>query len=190
MSDTLREQIEQLVGQMRATTRHSTRIPSEWVVAWAAKLSALVLVGHGKGEPIDIVAMRANLHATFNGGHETPETIRAFHHGMDTVCNVLDAKQNGQGTNGIFPDTDADLQAWAEWNEKQPPAVKGAAVVPPPSPAVQDWMPKRTAQELAAALRERAARMTGERWELTANVAMMREAADLLAPPSPEEETP
>jgi NMD protein affecting ribosome stability and mRNA decay len=54
-------------------------------------------------ERIDVEAMRANLHATFNGGWQDPETIRAFHHGMDTVCNVLNAHQLGDGTNGILP---------------------------------------------------------------------------------------
>jgi hypothetical protein len=53
---------------------------------------------------IDIEAMRANLHATFNGGWGGVEALRAFHHGMDTVCNVLAAKQDGKGTNGIFPE--------------------------------------------------------------------------------------
>lgn len=62
---------------------------------------------HGDQPPaetaLDVESMRGNLHATFNGGHQTPETIRAFHHGMDTVCNVLVAKQKGEGTNGILP---------------------------------------------------------------------------------------
>lgn len=52
---------------------------------------------------IDVEAMRANLHATFNGGHREPETIGAFHHGMDTVCNVLDSYQKRESTNGILP---------------------------------------------------------------------------------------
>jgi hypothetical protein len=42
-------------------------------------------------------------------------------------------------------------------------------------------LPKRTAAELAIALRERADRLTGEPWEVPATAAMMREAADLLA---------
>lgn len=41
-------------------------------------------------------------------------------------------------------------------------------------------LPKRTAIELAQALRERAALLSGEAWETPATVAMMREAADML----------
>lgn len=48
-------------------------------------------------------ARALNLHATFNGGHEDEGRRRAFHHGMDTVCNVLAAHQRGDGTNGILP---------------------------------------------------------------------------------------
>lgn len=53
--------------------------------------------------PIDVEQMRANLHATFNGGHHEEATRSAFHHGMDTVCNVLEAHQKGEHTNGILP---------------------------------------------------------------------------------------
>jgi len=53
---------------------------------------------------LNIEHMRANLHATFNGGHhENEAAMAAFHHGMDTVCNVLDAYQKGEQTNGILP---------------------------------------------------------------------------------------
>lgn len=57
---------------------------------------------------LDVEAMRTNLHATFNGGHQTPEAIKAFHHGMDTVCNVLEAQQQGKGTNSILPPASSD----------------------------------------------------------------------------------
>jgi len=33
--------------------------------------------------------LRMYCHATFNGGHHTEPAHGAFHHGMDTVCNVL-----------------------------------------------------------------------------------------------------
>lgn len=42
-------------------------------------------------------------------------------------------------------------------------------------------LPKRTAQELARDLRQRADRLTGAAWEAPATAAMMREAADMLA---------
>lgn len=58
---------------------------------------------------IDVEQMRGNLHATFNGGWQEPETIRAFHHGMDTVCNVLERYFNGEQTNGILPDSPAPV---------------------------------------------------------------------------------
>jgi hypothetical protein len=37
--------------------------------------------------------IRANCHATYNGGHREESSLEAFHHGMDTICNVLG---NGQ----------------------------------------------------------------------------------------------
>lgn len=52
---------------------------------------------------VDVEAMRVNLHATFNGGHHDEPARRAFHHGMDTVCNVLAAHQKREQTNGILP---------------------------------------------------------------------------------------
>ena len=55
-------------------------------------------------EPFDVDVMRANLHATFNGGHQEPATIAAFHHGMDTVCNVLADHIKGGRANGIRPE--------------------------------------------------------------------------------------
>jgi hypothetical protein len=55
-------------------------------------------------QPIDVEAMRAQLHATFNGGwHGNDDGMKAFHHGMDTVCNVLAAHQKRESTNGILP---------------------------------------------------------------------------------------
>lgn len=39
---------------------------------------------------------REEFHATFNGGHHDDATRRAFHHGMDTVFNALDAA-SGEG---------------------------------------------------------------------------------------------
>jgi hypothetical protein len=42
-------------------------------------------------------------------------------------------------------------------------------------------LPKRTAKELARDLRTRAGYLSGEKWEIPATGAMMREAADLLA---------
>lgn len=71
---------------------------------------------------IDVEAMRANLHATFNGGHHDKPEHSAFHHGMDTVCNVLAAKQKGQQTNGILPTDDAGAGG-----EKRPQAAHLAA---------------------------------------------------------------
>jgi hypothetical protein len=71
------------------------------VAEYASQLSAASLPSGW--QPIDVEAMRANLHATFNGGHQKQDTIRAFHHGMDTVCNVLAAYQKREQTNGILP---------------------------------------------------------------------------------------
>lgn len=72
----------------------------------ALKLALRALAGQhvtdAQRQRIDVEAMRANLHATFNGGHESRETIRAFHHGLDTVCNVLAAYQKGERTNGVI----------------------------------------------------------------------------------------
>lgn len=35
--------------------------------------------------------LRVGFHATYGGGHRSPETIEAFHHGMDTVINSMQA---------------------------------------------------------------------------------------------------
>lgn len=40
-------------------------------------------------EMSNIEAIRGGCHATYNGGHHEEQTRKAFHHGMDTVCNVL-----------------------------------------------------------------------------------------------------
>jgi len=53
---------------------------------------------------IDVEQMRENLHATFSGGHHGNQAaLEAFHHGMDTVCNVLAAYQKSESTNMILP---------------------------------------------------------------------------------------
>jgi hypothetical protein len=39
---------------------------------------------------------RDSLHATFDGGHHEKETNKAFHHGMDTVFNCIDAEVKGE----------------------------------------------------------------------------------------------
>jgi hypothetical protein len=53
---------------------------------------------------LDVEALRANLHATFNGGwHHSDDGMQAFHHGMDTVCNVLADKQKGGNANRVWP---------------------------------------------------------------------------------------
>lgn len=71
--------------------------------------------------PFDVAALRANLHATFNGGHHTEETISAFHHGMDTVCNVITDWQNGGTGNGVLPKAepppvfDAVMKLFKDW---------------------------------------------------------------------------
>lgn len=45
-----------------------------------------------------VEGLRENCHATFNGGwHGNADGMRAFHHGMDTVCNVLDDKLSALG---------------------------------------------------------------------------------------------
>lgn len=54
-------------------------------------------------EALNIERMRANLHATFNGGWQNEREIEAFHHGMDTVCNVLESHLKGEQTNWILP---------------------------------------------------------------------------------------
>lgn len=36
-------------------------------------------------------AFRESLHGTYSGGHHYDGHYEAFHHGMDTVCNVLEA---------------------------------------------------------------------------------------------------
>src|SRR5678815_4092758 len=46
--------------------------------------------GRQQAEQVDVEAFRANLHATYNGGwHGNEDGMKAFHHGMDTVCNAL-----------------------------------------------------------------------------------------------------
>jgi hypothetical protein len=35
--------------------------------------------------------LRENAHGNYNGGHHDDVPREAFHHGMDTICNVLDA---------------------------------------------------------------------------------------------------
>ncbi len=52
---------------------------------------------------LDVEAIRGNCHMTFNGGHQDEATISAFHHGMDTVCNVLADHLKGGFANGIIP---------------------------------------------------------------------------------------
>jgi predicted RNase H-like nuclease (RuvC/YqgF family) len=42
-------------------------------------------------------SMRTDLHSAYNGGWHGEDTNKAFHHGMDTVCNVIEAGLGGQG---------------------------------------------------------------------------------------------
>lgn len=43
--------------------------------------------------PTDLAKLRNDCHHTFNGGwHDNPEALKAFHHGMDTVFNVIQGK--------------------------------------------------------------------------------------------------
>lgn len=62
-----------------------------------------LLAAGGRPLDLDVEQMRGNLHITFNGGWQSEAEIRAFHHGMDTVCNVLDAYLKGESSNGILP---------------------------------------------------------------------------------------
>lgn len=43
--------------------------------------------------------LREGCHATYNGGHHDEACRKAFHHGMDTVCNVI---QNRMDANAAF----------------------------------------------------------------------------------------
>jgi hypothetical protein len=45
---------------------------------------------------VEFAKRRDSLHATFNGGHREKETNEAFHHGMDTVFNCIDAEVKGE----------------------------------------------------------------------------------------------
>lgn len=38
------------------------------------------------------VSMRKECHDTYNGGYRETAELTAFHHGMDTVCNVIEGK--------------------------------------------------------------------------------------------------
>jgi hypothetical protein len=39
-----------------------------------------------------VVELRESCHMTYNGGwHHSEDGMKAFHHGMDTVCNVLES---------------------------------------------------------------------------------------------------
>ena len=69
----------------------------------AFDIEALQRATAGTAQTLDVQAMRANLHATFNGGYESKDTLRAFHHGMDTVCNVLIDWLNGGTGEGVLP---------------------------------------------------------------------------------------
>lgn len=40
----------------------------------------------------DFAARRPSFHGTFNGGHHDEPAHSAFHHGMDTVFNALEAE--------------------------------------------------------------------------------------------------
>lgn len=76
---------------------------------------------------IDIKAMRTNLHATFNGGyHDNPAVLKVFHHGMDTVCNVLEAWQKGETTGGVLDTTIKHVQG--EWGVIRSDGDKGYVV--------------------------------------------------------------
>lgn len=55
---------------------------------------------------VDLKALaefRKSCHDSYNGGHHEPATNEAFHHGMDTICNILEdwvAKQATQRAAG------------------------------------------------------------------------------------------
>ena len=51
--------------------------------------AALAALRDGCRDGADFDKERDSCHGTFNGGWETPETRRAFHHGMDTAFNVF-----------------------------------------------------------------------------------------------------
>lgn len=62
-----------------------------------------VLAGRAETPQINVDLLRGNCHATFNGGWDDDKTIEAFHHGMDTVCNVLEDHLKGGFANGVLP---------------------------------------------------------------------------------------
>jgi hypothetical protein len=77
---------------------------NESIVTQSVKAMSSPTLRADQAEPLtslDVERMRASLHGTFNGGHRDPAAMEAFHHGMDTVCNVLAAHQRGESTNGI-----------------------------------------------------------------------------------------
>lgn len=48
---------------------------------------------------------RESCHATFNGGHDAGSNRKAFHHGMDTVFNLLEAEFPDPSTCKAAPTT-------------------------------------------------------------------------------------
>ena len=62
-------------------------VPGSETYAVEAIRSALT---DARPQPIGVEELRASLHMTYNGGwHHSDDGLKAFHHGMDTVCNVL-----------------------------------------------------------------------------------------------------
>lgn len=82
-----------LIGRVNAGANMAIELATAFHTLLTARVSGPL--------PLDVDAMRANLHVTFNGGHHEEPARGAFHHGMDTVCNVLASYQKGEQTNGI-----------------------------------------------------------------------------------------
>lgn len=103
----LRQRAARIVDEWYTWSDVNAKHQERKVLADAIEAFALAVreeATRAERERLDVEAMRANLHATFSGGHhDNPAALRAFHHGMDTVCNVLEADQKGASTNGILP---------------------------------------------------------------------------------------
>ncbi len=95
-------------------------------------------------EALDVEGMRANLHATFNGGHHDEPARSAFHHGMDTVCNVLAAQQKGEESNGILPAPALDVAL----------AAAASSVAEPPDLDLRFFHARTSVAALAVAARD------------------------------------
>ena len=67
---------------------------------------------------------RTSCHSTYNGGHHDEDTRKAFHHGMDTVFNLLEAEFPGPVLCKASPDLlkacKGMLTEWARNTETNP----------------------------------------------------------------------